>query len=135
MTPNNDHVICPNCAHQFRAIPVNVQTEITSLREQLSNMMAVVANVEWERDVADEGRNYANELLSDMTKERDEWKELAKGIDTQLRTELASVTKDAERYRELRSNELFSVDIKCPDGNWEPIHYEQLDAAIDEAMR
>lgn len=24
-TPNNDEVICPNCAHQFRAIPVNVQ--------------------------------------------------------------------------------------------------------------
>ena len=23
--PNNDHVICPNCVHQFRAIPVNVQ--------------------------------------------------------------------------------------------------------------
>ena len=23
--PNNDEVICPNCAHQFRAIPVNVQ--------------------------------------------------------------------------------------------------------------
>ena len=25
MTPNDDHVICPNCVHQFRAIPVNVQ--------------------------------------------------------------------------------------------------------------
>ena len=25
MTPNNDEVICPNCAHQFRAIPQNVQ--------------------------------------------------------------------------------------------------------------
>ncbi len=24
-TPNDDHVICPNCAHDFRAIPVNVQ--------------------------------------------------------------------------------------------------------------
>jgi hypothetical protein len=23
--PNNDQVICPNCVHQFRAIPVNVQ--------------------------------------------------------------------------------------------------------------
>lgn len=23
--PNNDEVICPNCVHQFRAIPVNVQ--------------------------------------------------------------------------------------------------------------
>lgn len=24
--PNNDEVICPSCAHQFRAIPVNVQS-------------------------------------------------------------------------------------------------------------
>jgi hypothetical protein len=23
--PNDDEVICPNCTHQFRAIPVNVQ--------------------------------------------------------------------------------------------------------------
>ena len=28
--PNNDEVICPSCAHQFRAIPVNVQTLLTS---------------------------------------------------------------------------------------------------------
>ena len=25
MVPNNDEVICPHCAHQFRAVPVNVQ--------------------------------------------------------------------------------------------------------------
>ena len=25
MTPNDDHVICPQCVHHFRAIPVNVQ--------------------------------------------------------------------------------------------------------------
>jgi hypothetical protein len=25
VTPNDDHVICPNCVHQFRGIPVNVQ--------------------------------------------------------------------------------------------------------------
>lgn len=25
MVPNNDKVICPNCCHQFRAVPVNVQ--------------------------------------------------------------------------------------------------------------
>lgn len=23
--PNDDHVICPNCVNQFRAVPVNVQ--------------------------------------------------------------------------------------------------------------
>jgi hypothetical protein len=29
--PNNDEVICPQCCHQFRAIPVNVQTEISAM--------------------------------------------------------------------------------------------------------
>lgn len=27
---NNDEVICPNCVHQFRAIPVNVQKELAA---------------------------------------------------------------------------------------------------------
>lgn len=30
-TPNNDLVICPQCCHQFRAIPVNVQRELAAL--------------------------------------------------------------------------------------------------------
>lgn len=30
--PNNDEVICPKCVHQFRAIPVNVQAEISALQ-------------------------------------------------------------------------------------------------------
>jgi hypothetical protein len=29
--PNNDEVICPNCCHQFRAIPVNVQMRMAEL--------------------------------------------------------------------------------------------------------
>lgn len=29
-TPNQDHVICPACAHDFRAIPKNVQSLLTS---------------------------------------------------------------------------------------------------------
>ena len=33
--PNNDHVICPHCAHQFRAIPVNVQTRIAKLEAEV----------------------------------------------------------------------------------------------------
>jgi hypothetical protein len=32
---NNDEVICPNCVHQFRAIPVNVQGDLAALRERL----------------------------------------------------------------------------------------------------
>lgn len=31
VAPNNDEVICPACAHQFRAIPVNVQQLLLSL--------------------------------------------------------------------------------------------------------
>jgi hypothetical protein len=31
LEPNNDEVICPNCTHQFRAIPVNVQRLLLSL--------------------------------------------------------------------------------------------------------
>ena len=27
---NYDEVICPNCVHQFRAIPVNVQAELAA---------------------------------------------------------------------------------------------------------
>lgn len=29
-TPNDDEVICPACAHQFRAIPVNVQSQLAA---------------------------------------------------------------------------------------------------------
>lgn len=32
--PSNDEVICPNCVHQFRAIPVNVQTRLAELERQ-----------------------------------------------------------------------------------------------------
>ena len=31
---DNDEVICPNCTHQFRAIPVNVQAELAAQKEQ-----------------------------------------------------------------------------------------------------
>ena len=32
-TPNPDEVICPNCAHQFRAIPENVQAALAAAQE------------------------------------------------------------------------------------------------------
>ena len=34
LTPNDDHVICPNCIHQFRAIPVNVQKLMLGVESQ-----------------------------------------------------------------------------------------------------
>jgi septal ring factor EnvC (AmiA/AmiB activator) len=33
---DNDEVICPNCVHQFRAIPVNVQAELAAAQERLN---------------------------------------------------------------------------------------------------
>ena len=37
MNANNDEVICPNCVHQFRAIPVNAQTRIAELEAALAD--------------------------------------------------------------------------------------------------
>lgn len=51
----------------------------------------------------------------------------------ELRAELAEAKKDAARYRWLRTDENFAVDIKCGKC-WEPVHYEELDAAIDVAI-
>lgn len=35
---NNDEVICPNCCHQFRAIPVNVQTKCADYEAALEEL-------------------------------------------------------------------------------------------------
>jgi len=35
MLPNNDLVICPKCVHQFRAIPVSVQRELSALQARV----------------------------------------------------------------------------------------------------
>ena len=49
---NYDEVICPNCVTQFRAIPVNVQNEITALKadrdayEKCADTMAAAHKVE-----------------------------------------------------------------------------------------
>lgn len=45
-----------------------------------------------------------------------------------------AVLIDAERYRFLRQSEKFCVDEQDDTGQWEPVHYEQLDAAIDAAI-
>ena len=41
--PNNDEVICPECCHQFRAIPVNIQHELTTANERISELEAGLA--------------------------------------------------------------------------------------------
>jgi len=35
---NYDEVICPNCVTQFRAIPVNVQNEVTALAAKIETL-------------------------------------------------------------------------------------------------
>ena len=58
--PNNDHVICPHCAHQFRAIPVNVQTRIAKLEAEVKATHTIyeqarqhtIENVELKQEVA-----------------------------------------------------------------------------------
>ena len=44
--PNNDEVICPNCCHQFRAIPVNVQTRIAKLEEALRDLIDAATDLD-----------------------------------------------------------------------------------------
>ena len=41
-TPDNDLVICPNCVHQFRAIPVNVQRELAEAQKEIEAMRQVI---------------------------------------------------------------------------------------------
>lgn len=36
----DSHVICPKCVHQFRAIPVDVQAELATLRAALAELVA-----------------------------------------------------------------------------------------------
>jgi hypothetical protein len=46
--PNNDEVICPNCAHQFRAIPVNVQNRDRVMLAALQGLVAAVEHFDEE---------------------------------------------------------------------------------------
>jgi hypothetical protein len=38
-SPDNDKVICPNCVHQFVAVPVNVQKELVQYKTRLKEEM------------------------------------------------------------------------------------------------
>jgi len=37
-TPDNSLVICPNCVHQFRAIPVDVQHELAKAQAEIDRL-------------------------------------------------------------------------------------------------
>lgn len=37
---NQDHVICPNCVHQFPAVPVNVQLDLNAFRDMAERLLA-----------------------------------------------------------------------------------------------
>lgn len=39
---NYDHVICPNCCHSFRAIPVNVQNRLAEMEAQMAEARDIV---------------------------------------------------------------------------------------------
>ena len=43
---NYDEVICPNCVHQFRAIPVNVQNELAAQTAALEQAEKRIAELE-----------------------------------------------------------------------------------------
>lgn len=67
--PNNDEVICPNCVHQFRAIPVNVQARIAELEAERDEWCAearLLAGKLMERDaecIAERERREVAEAL------------------------------------------------------------------------
>lgn len=68
ITPNNDEVICPGCAHQFRAIPVNVQAELAAARNAtLTEGMALDTLRSLVRKVhAAKGRHHTQIAMCDL---------------------------------------------------------------------
>jgi hypothetical protein len=48
--PDPNGVICPNCVHQFRAIPVNVQAQLRCAEAESARLMAEIQVVIGERD-------------------------------------------------------------------------------------
>lgn len=42
---DNDKVICPNCVHEFVAVPVNVQAKVAQLEEGYGRACKLVADV------------------------------------------------------------------------------------------
>jgi hypothetical protein len=59
--PNDDEVICPNCVHQFRAIPVNVQAELARLTEAC-NLIDAPTPAAAPRTYADKTGTYADTM-------------------------------------------------------------------------
>jgi len=89
---NNDEVICPNCVHQFRAIPVNVQEKITALAAENKVL----------RDAARQGLDAVENLLrwatnwdSEFMNDHD-WKTYdSRKVESAISALTAALTKEA----------------------------------------
>lgn len=131
---NDDEVICPNCIHQFRAVPVNVQ-------DQLQRQAREIAD--WKRKYGDANewglRNAAawKERAERAEAERDVWKDKAetRGREgCEARAERDALRADAERYRKVR--DLMTHEHSGPHVGWTLgvlLSGDDPDAAIDAA--
>ena len=88
---NPNHVICPGCCHQFRAIPFSVQEELAALRAENESLRASLYG------------------LFELEKERDN-----------LRTQLQEAQTDAARYRWLFDDSALAEFKRCCEAN-EPL--------------
>jgi chromosome segregation ATPase len=95
---NNDEVICPNCVHQFRAIPINVQDDIESLREQLADSFE-------ERDRLRDRIVGCEEFLKENETLRERMLRFAVDVESallresKLKDKLAAVTKERDKLK------------------------------------
>ena len=74
-TPRTDSVICPNCAHQFQAISMDHQAELTALRARIEaarrEMPKMSVHAARWLDVNPEVKGYIDALRAKLEAERD----------------------------------------------------------------
>lgn len=63
---DNDLVICPNCVHQFRAIPVNVQDEVAALKHDIERHIQIAADLAQDNEELRKDADKWFLLLSDV---------------------------------------------------------------------
>ena len=98
-TPNMDEVICPNCAHQFRAIPQNVQAENASLREELEQVSLkhqvacdTIARMKLDDERIGAEFRVRDEVHRTVRTDRDKLREELEEANEQHRMELAAIS-------------------------------------------
>ena len=64
---NYDEVICPNCVHQFRAIPVNVQIEMRRIKGEQTVLIGLLRESLSIVDIADGDDSGECEALMDLS--------------------------------------------------------------------